>query len=112
MRATTYVSSTQLAAAYQRGRHCQGGDKPGATVADPEPNPGTLGLPFVVMERRTPVATISGGSIAVAAGSSGSHVLTLTGTDFVTSSTVEWTVCASLATTYASPLQIGRRSPR
>ena len=82
------------------------------TVANPEPNPGTSSaLPFVVMSA-TPVATISGGSIAVAAGSSGSHVLTLTGTDFVTSSTVEWNG-ASLATTYEESMaSFRRRSPR
>ncbi len=58
----------------------------------------------------TPVARISGGSIAMAAGSSGTHMLVLTGSDFVTESTVEWNG-ASLTTTYVSPQQISAIIP-
>ena len=58
----------------------------------------------------TLVAKISGGSIAVAAGSSGNHLLVLTGSDFLTDSTVEWNG-ASLTTTYVSPQQISAVIP-
>jgi hypothetical protein len=104
VRKTTYVSGTQLTAAISAADIAKERTNL-VTVANPAPNPGTsAGLPFVVMSA-TPVAAISGGSIAVAAGSSGSHVLTLTGTDFVTGSTVEWSG-TSLTTTYVSPWQI------
>ena len=104
LRKTTYVSSTELTAAISAADIAKEATNR-VTVANPAPNPGTSSaLPFVVMSA-TPVAAISGGSIAVAAGSSGSHVLTLTGTDFATSSTVEWNG-ASLTTTYVSPWQI------
>ncbi len=104
VRKTTYVSGTQLTAAIGAADIAK--EKTNlVTVANPALNPGTsAALPFVVMSA-TPVAAISSGSIAVAAGSSGSHVLTLTGTDFVTSSAVGWNG-SSLATTYVSPWQI------
>jgi hypothetical protein len=104
VRATTYVSSTQLTAAISAADVAKERTNL-VTVANPAPNPGTSSaLPFVVMSA-TPVAKISGGSIAVAASGSGSHLLTLTGTDFVTGSTVDWNG-ASLKTTYVSPWQI------
>jgi hypothetical protein len=104
VRKTTYISSTELTAAINAADIAKEATNR-VTVANPAPNAGTsAALPFVVMSA-TPVATISGGSIAVAAGSSGSHALALTGTDFVTSSTVEWNG-ASVTTTYASPWQI------
>ena len=104
VRKTTYVSGIQLTAAISAADLAKERTNL-VTVANPTPNPGTsAALPFVVMSA-TPLAKISGGSIAVAAGSSGSQVLTLTGTDFVTSSTVEWNG-ASLTTTYVSPWQI------
>jgi hypothetical protein len=104
VRKTAYVSSTRLTAAINAADIAKERTNLVA-VANPSPNPGTSSaLPFVVMSA-TPVAKITGGSSAVAAGSSGSHMLTLTGTDFVTGSTVEWNG-ASLATTYASPWQI------
>jgi hypothetical protein len=104
VRATTYSGSTQLTAAISAADIAKEATNR-VTVANPAPNAGTsAALPFVVMSA-TPVAKISGGSIAVAAGSSGSHVLTLTGTDFVTSSTVEWNGLG-LTTTYVSPWQI------
>ncbi len=104
VRKTTYVSSTELTAAINAADIAKEATNR-VTVANPAPNAGTsAALPFVVMSA-TPLAKISGGSIAVAAGSGGSHVLTLTGADFVTSSTVEWNGLG-LTTTYVSPWQI------
>jgi uncharacterized repeat protein (TIGR03803 family) len=104
VRKTTYVSSTRLTVAISAADLGKKATNL-VTVANPMPNPGTsAALPFVVMSA-TPVAAITGGSIAGAADGSGDYVLTLTGNDFVTSSTVEWN-SASLTTTYVSPWQI------
>jgi MBG domain (YGX type) len=104
VRATTYVSSTQLTAAILAADIATERTNL-VTVANPAPNAATsAALPFAVVST-TPAATISGGWLAVAADGSGNHVLTLTGTDFVSSSTVKWNG-ASLTTSYVSPWQI------
>ncbi len=104
VRATSYVSSTQLTAEILPEDIAQEGTNL-VTVANLAPNPGTSSaLPFAVMSN-APVAAISGGAISVAADGSGNHALTLTGTNFIPSSTVKWSG-ASLTTTYVSPWQI------
>ena len=104
VRATTYVSSTELTTVILGTDIAQEGTNL-VTVANFAPNPGTSSaLPFAVMSS-TPVATISGGTISVAADGSGNRVLTLTGTDFVSNSAVEWSG-ANLTTTYISPWKI------
>jgi hypothetical protein len=104
VRATTFVNSTQLTATVLTSDLAAEGTEL-VTVANPSPNATTSAAqPFVVMSA-TPVATISGASLAVAADSSGNHVLSLTGTDFVPGSTVQWNG-SSLTTSYISPWQI------
>lgn len=109
MRATTYTNSTQLTATILAADIAAVGTNL-VTVANPAPNAATSAAqPFVVMSS-TPVATISGASISDAADGSGNHALTLTGTDFVAGSTVEWNG-AGLTTTYVSPWQITATLP-
>ena len=104
VRATTYVSGTELAAVILAADIAQEGTNL-VTVANFAPNPGaSSALPFAVMSS-TPVATISGGSIVDTADGGGIYMLSLLGADFVSNSTVEWNG-AALATTYASPWQI------
>ena len=104
VRATTYVSSTQLTAAISAADIANEGTDL-VTVANFAPNPGTSpALPFVVVSS-TPVAAISGGSIVDTADGGGNYMLSLLGADFVSKSTVQWNGVA-LTTTYASPWQI------
>jgi hypothetical protein len=104
VRTTTYVGSTQLTAVIGAADIAKEGTNR-ITVANSAPNAGTsAALPFAVMST-TPVATIWGGSLALAVDGSGSRVLTLTGSDFMPGSTVKWNG-ASLTTSYVSPWQI------
>ena len=104
VRATTYVSSTQLTAtilAQDVARESTGL----VTVANPAPNPGTSpAQPFAVVAA-TPAATVNGISIALAADGSGNHVLTVMGTDFLLGSVAQWNG-AGLTTDYVSPWQV------
>jgi hypothetical protein len=75
------------------------------TVANPAPNPGTSPAQRFAVVSATPVAAISSSTIAVAADGSGNHVLTVTGTDLVSGSTVAWNG-AGLTTNYVSPWQL------
>ena len=104
VRATTYVSSTQLTAtilAQDVARESTGL----VTVANPAPNPGTSpAQPFAVMAA-APAATVNGSSIALAADGSGNYVLTVTGTDFLSGSVAQWNG-AGLTTDYVSPWQV------
>jgi hypothetical protein len=89
VRATTYVSSTQLTATILPADIALAGTNL-VTVSNAAPNAATAAaLPFAVMSA-TPVASISNGSLAMAADVNGNHGLTLTGTNIVPSSTVNW----------------------
>ena len=102
--AANSVSSRRLTAAISAADIANEGTNL-VTVSNPVPNPSTSpAQPFAVMSP-TPVATISGDAIAVAADGTGNHALTLTGTDFVFSSTVQWNG-TSLTTNYVSPWQV------
>lgn len=104
VRTTTYVSSTEVTAVVLASDIATEGTNL-ITVANLAPNAGTSSaMPFVVMNA-TPVATISAASVLDAANGSGTYVVALTGTDFVSSSTVQWNG-ASLTTTYVSPRQV------
>ena len=104
VRATTYVNGTQLTASISAADIAKAATNL-VTVANAAPNAGTSSaLPFVV-ESSAPVATISGGSISVAAGGSGNFTLTLTGAGFVTDSVADWKG-TSVTTRYVSPWQI------
>jgi hypothetical protein len=109
VRKTTYVSSTELTATILATDIAAEGARL-VTVANPSPNAATSAAqPFAVVSA-TPVATVSGASISDAADSNGNHVLTLTGTDFITGSTVQWNG-ASLTTTFVSPWQVTATLP-
>ena len=87
-RATTYVSATQLTATILASDIAVAGTGL-VTVANPAPPAGTSSAqPFVVMSS-SPVATITGASLADKP-SSGNYVLVLTGSNFVAGSTVTW----------------------
>ena len=104
LRATTYVSGTQLTATILAADIAKEATNL-VTVTNLSPTQWTSSaLPFVVVSA-TPVAAISAASISDVAGSSGTHTLTLTGTDFIASSTVQWKG-TSLATVYAGPWKL------
>jgi uncharacterized protein (TIGR03437 family) len=104
VRATTFVNSTQLTAAILSADIATEGTNL-VTVANGAPTPATSAAqPFAVVSP-SPLATISGASLAVVPDGSGNYVLTLTGTDFVSGSTVQWNG-TSLTTNYVSPWQI------
>jgi hypothetical protein len=109
VRATTFVNSTQLTAVIL-GSDIANEATSLVTVANPAPNAATsAALPFVVISA-TPAATITGASISNATDGGGNHMLTLTGTDFVSGSTVEWNG-VSLVTTYIGPWTITATLP-
>jgi hypothetical protein len=109
VRATTFFNSTQLTVVVLGDDLAKEGTAL-ITVANPAPNAATsAALPFVVISA-TPVATISGASISNATDGGGNHMLTLTGTDFVSGSTVDWNG-AGLVTTYLSPWTITATLP-
>jgi hypothetical protein len=103
VRTTTYVSSTQLTAAISAADIAREATNL-ITVANTAAPLGTSSaLPFAVVSA-TPVAAITAVTISDAA-SGGNYTLSLTGTDFVSASTVNWKG-APLATTYVSPWSI------
>jgi hypothetical protein len=109
VRTTTYVSSTQLTAAISDSDIANEATNL-ITVANCTPPLSTSSaLPFVVMSA-APVAAISAASLAVAADSSGNHILSLTGTDFVSGSVIEWNGI-NLTTTYVGPWQLSAVVP-
>jgi hypothetical protein len=104
VRSTTFVSSTELMADITAGDVLTAGTDL-VTVSNPAPYPGTsAALPFVVLSAN-PVATIAGASLSDTPDASGNYSLTLTGSNFVPASTVNWNG-AILTTTYVGPSQI------
>ena len=105
VRATLYLSSTYLLAEILAADIAK--ESTGlVTVANPAPNAAIAAAqPLAVVASASPVAAISGASLAVGNDDSGNHVLTLTGTDFVSGSTVQWNGMI-LPTNYISPWQI------
>ena len=59
------------------------------SVASFTPAATSAAMPFAVISD-TPVPTVNGSTIAVATDSFGNHVLTLTGTNFISGSSVLW----------------------
>ncbi len=104
VRATTYVSSTQLTAAIL-AQDIANESTSLVTVANPAPNPGTSPAQPLAVMSATPVAKVKAVTVVDAADGSGNHVMTLTGTDFVSGSVVQWNG-TSLTTNYVSPWQI------
>jgi hypothetical protein len=103
LRTTTHVSNTELAAAILAPDIAKEGTKL-VTVATPARNVGTSAAqPFLVISA-TPVATIS--DVLASDTAAGDYILlALTGSDFVSSSVVEWNG-NRLTTIYVSPWQI------
>jgi hypothetical protein len=108
-RATTFVSGTQLTAALLSADIATEGTALVNVVSGPPNAAISAAQPFAVVSA-SPLATISGASLAVAADDSGNQVLSLTGTDFVSGSTLQWNG-TSLPTIYVSPWQITATIP-
>lgn len=101
-RPTTYVSSTQLQAQIAASDIASSGTFP-LTVVNPAPGGGTsLPAEFSVNNPSPSITSISPNS---AAAGGGSFTLTVTGSGFVPTSTVEWNGSAR-ATTFSSGSQI------
>jgi hypothetical protein len=101
-RATTFVSATQLTAAIPAADVAVAGT-PQVTVANPAPGGGTSNpQTFTILN---PVPTIDGLSPASAVVGGSGFTLTVTGTNFVTSSVVRWNG-VDRATTYVSATQL------
>lgn len=108
-RATVYVDSSQLMATILVTDIALPATNL-VTVVNISPLAGpSAALSFVVMPG-SPIATITGGSVSLAADGSGNHLLTLSGTDFLLSSVVQWNG-ASLTTYYISPWEISALLP-
>ncbi len=103
-RATTHVSSTQLTATISAADIASEAIPP-VTVANLSPAAGTsAAAPFQVVSS-TPVAILKGATIATAGDASGNHLLSLTGTDFVSTSAVLWNG-GSRSTSYLGPVNV------
>jgi hypothetical protein len=87
-----------------RCRYRQRGNEIGCR-ANLSPNLWTTSAFSYAVMSSTPVATVAAASILDAGDGSGNHILTLTGTDFVSASTVQWNA-TSLTTTYVSLWEI------
>jgi hypothetical protein len=108
-RTTTYMNGTQLQATILASDIAREGTGL-VTVANPTPTAATSPAQPIAVVSGAPAANITSGSISDTADGSGNHTLTLTGTDFVSGSTVNWNG-AGLLTTYVSPWQIGATLP-
>jgi hypothetical protein len=106
-RVTTFVTSNQLQAAILSADLAHEGTYT-VTVANGAPLPSvSVPQPFVVMSS-SPVASIT--RVARQSLSGGGHEITLTGSDFLPSSTVQWNG-TSLSTVYLSPWEITATVP-
>ncbi len=104
---TTFVSATQLMAAVPAGDIATGGTA-SVTVANPAPGGGSsAALTFTIND---PVPTLGTLSQTTASAGSAAFVLTLTGTNFVGSTVVNWNG-VPLATTFVSATQVTAMVP-
>jgi photosystem II stability/assembly factor-like uncharacterized protein len=101
-RTTTYVSSTSITATITAADIALAGTGK-VSVNTPAPGGGTSGN--VIFTINNPVPTITSLSPTSVIASSGAFTLTVTGTNFVTSSIVQW-AGSNRATTYVSPTQV------
>ena len=101
VRATTYISSTQLTVVISSlDLAVEGVEK--VSVANLTPSASSsAALPFTVMAAN-PVARITGDSLSDAPDGNGNHLLTLSGADFLSSSIIDWGG-TSLSTSYVGP---------
>ena len=104
-RTTTYVSSTQLTAAILATDVATTGTAP-VTVTNPTPGGGTSNsLTFTITAAPNPVPTLTSLSPSLATAGSGAFTLTVNGTNFITTSVVNFNG-NSRATTYVSATQL------
>jgi C1A family cysteine protease/PKD repeat protein len=104
-RTTTYVSATQLTAAIPATDIAVAGT-PTITVFNPAPGGGTsTGKTFTINAANNPVAAITTLSPGSATAGGAAFTLTVTGTNFITSSKVRWNG-ADRTTTYVSATQL------
>ncbi len=104
VRTTTYVSSTQLTASIL-AQDIANESTSLITVANPAPNGGSSPAQPLAVMSATPVAKITAVTVVDAANGSGNYVVSLTGTDFVSGSAVQWNG-TSLTASDVSPWQI------
>ena len=99
---TTFVSSTQLTATVTAALVANAGTA-SITVTNPPPGGGTSNPQTFTINNPVPTTTSISPTCATAGG--GQFTLTVTGTNFVSTSTVKWNATA-LATTYVSSTQL------
>jgi len=104
---TTYVSDTQLTATVPSSDLTSAGSV-NVTVVNPAPGGGTSSAATFTITN--PAPTLSGISPANAVAGSGATTITLNGTDFLSSSIVEWNGTA-LTTSYVSNTQLSATVP-
>jgi len=104
-RTTTYVSATQLTAAIPATDIATSGTA-SVTVFNPTPGGGTsLAKTFTITTANNPVPTLTTLSPSSATAGGAAFTLTVTGTNFITSSKVRWNG-ADRTTTYVSSSQL------
>jgi YD repeat-containing protein len=101
-RTTTFVSSTQLQAQILEGDIASAGTAP-VTVFNPTPGGGTSSAQTFTINNLVPALSSISPSIAVAGGAG--FTLTATGTNFISSSIVQWNG-SQRATTFGSSTQL------
>jgi hypothetical protein len=106
-RPTTYVSATQLTAAIPAADVATAGTAQ-VTVFNPAPGGGTSNAQAFAITNAVPTTT--GLNPAMVSAGSAQLTLTVTGTNFVTNSTVRWNG-ANRPTTYVSPTQLTAAIP-
>ena len=101
---TTYVSASQLTAVIPASDLTAAGSA-SVTVVNPTPGGGTSNAATFTITSTNPAPSVSSLSPASAAAGSTAVTLTVSGSDFVASSAVQWNG-AALATTYVSASQL------
>jgi hypothetical protein len=107
--ATTYVSATQLTASVPAGDIASAGTA-SVTVVSPAPGGGTSNAKAFTISSANPVPSITSLSPTSAVANGPAFTLTVNGSNFVGSSTVNWNG-AALATTYVSATQLSASVP-
>ncbi len=102
--ATTYVSASELTASVPAADVADVGD-PSVTVISPGPGGGTSNPASFTINASNPVPSISALSPTSAASGNAGFTLTVSGSDFVPASSVNWNG-VSLPTHFASPSQL------
>jgi IPT/TIG domain len=108
-RVTTYINSGQLTAAISFSDIASAGTV-AVTVFNPAPGGGTSAATTFTINAPNPVPTISSISPASATTGSGDFTLTVNGTNFISSSTVNWNG-SGLTTTFVNSTQVTAAVP-